>query len=132
VLANRPLGYKPENAKPFRSLIPISELLAQFHGKAVATKKVWEEYRKLVTDKQSEYDVLLKMPIDDIAKATSSEFAEIMVRNRAGKINVKGGYDGVYGIPLLNEKAEQNYQEEHQSMMASMKKKQSGLQEFFG
>lgn len=129
-LANRPLGYKPENAKPFRSLIPISELLAQFHGKAVATKKVWEEYRKLVTDKQSEYDILLKMPIDEIAKATSNEFAEIMERNRAGKIKVKGGYDGVYGVPMLDEKAEQKYQEEQQSIMAGMKKKQTGLQEF--
>ncbi len=129
-LADRPLGYKPENAKPFRSLIPVSELLAQFHRKAVATKKIWEEYRKLVTEKQSEYDVLLRMPIDEIAKATSAEFAEIMERNRAGKINVKGGYDGVYGVPLLDDKAEEKYQEEHQNVMASMKKKQTGLQEF--
>ena len=129
-LADRPLGYKPENAKPFRSLIPLAELLSQFHGRAVASKGIWEQFWKLVNDSRSELDVLLKMPLDDVGAATSKEFAEIIEKNRQGLIKVKGGYDGVYGVPLLNEKAEEKYQEEQQNIMAGMKKKQTGLQEF--
>ena len=129
-LADRPLGYKPENAKPFRSLIPLAELLSQFHGRAVASKGIWEQFWKLVNDSRSELDVLLKMPLDDVGAATSKEFAEIIEKNRQGLIKVKGGYDGVYGVPLLDEKAEEKYQEEQHNIMAGMKKKQTGLQEF--
>jgi uncharacterized protein (TIGR00375 family) len=126
-LANRPLGYKPENAKPFSSLIPLSELLAQFHSKAVASKKIWEEYNKLVTEKTTEFDILLNMPITKIAEKTSQEFADILAKNRAGNIEVKGGYDGVYGVPLLTEQdiAENKKQE------VTIKKQQKGLGEFF-
>jgi uncharacterized protein (TIGR00375 family) len=126
-LANRPLGYKPENAKPFSSLIPLSELLAQFHGKAVASKKIWEEYNKLVTEKTTEFDILLNMPITEIAEKTSQEFADILAKNRVGNIEVKGGYDGVYGVPLLTEQdiAENKKQE------VTIKKQQKGLGEFF-
>ncbi len=126
-LANRPLGYKPDNAKPFSSLIPLSELLAKFHGKAVASKKIWEEYNKLVNENKNEFDVLLKMPISEIAEKTSQEFADILEQNRIGKIEVKGGYDGVYGVPLLTEqdKAENKRQE------VTIKKQQKGLGEFF-
>lgn len=130
-LADRAFGYKPENAKPFKSLLPLSELLAQFHGKAVATKKIWEEYNKLVHSKRSEMELLLKTPLKDIEKETSKEFALIMERNRAGTIPVKGGYDGVYGIPLLSEKSEKEYKQEQAAVTQVLSKKQTGLQEFF-
>lgn len=126
-LANRPYGYKPEHAKPFKSLIPLSELLAQFHGKAVASKKVWEEYHKLVTEKRSEFDVLLHMPFEEIAEATSQEFAEILRKNRVGSIEVKGGYDGVYGVPVLSAKPIT----EDKKQKISVKKQQKGLGDFF-
>jgi PHP family Zn ribbon phosphoesterase len=102
-------------------------LLAQFHGKAVASKKIWEEYNKLVTEKTTEFDILLNMPITEIAEKTSQEFADILAKNRVGHIEVKGGYDGVYGVPLLTEQdiAENKKQE------VTIKKQQKGLGEFF-
>ena len=130
-LADRPLGYKPENAKPFLSLIPLSELLSQFHKKAVASKGIWEQYNKLVNGVTSEFDVLLRKPIEEIAAATDERFAAILQENRKGKIKVRGGYDGVYGVPILDEQAEVGYQQEQQKLMADMKKRQTGLQDFF-
>ncbi|MFA6889254.1 MAG: endonuclease Q family protein, partial [Candidatus Woesearchaeota archaeon] len=100
-LANRPLGYKPENAKPFKSLIPLSELLSVFNQKGVASKGIWGQYNNLVTGNCSEFDVLLTMPLSEIAEKTSKEFAAIVEKNRNGMITVKGGYDGVYGVPSL-------------------------------
>lgn len=129
-LANRPLGYKPENAKPYHSLIPLSELLAQFHKKAVATKTVWEVFNKIVTKDRTELDVLMKTPIDVLEELTSPEFAAILQKNREGKIEVKGGYDGVYGVPMLDEKAQQENAAEQQKVAASLKKRQTGLQDF--
>jgi len=128
-LADRPLGYKPENAKPFKSLIPLSELLAQFHKKTIASKSIWEQYWKLVNKTHSEIDVLLTMPVSDIAALASKDFAAIVEKNGQGCIKVKGGYDGVYGVPLLDENAEQHNQQEHKKAR-EIKKKQTGLQDF--
>ncbi|PIN79762.1 DNA helicase UvrD, partial [Candidatus Woesearchaeota archaeon CG10_big_fil_rev_8_21_14_0_10_34_8] len=125
-LADRPAGFKPENAKPFRTLIPLSELLSKHYKKAVATKSVWTEFNKLVNEKRSEYDVLLKTPINEIAKITSKEFADIIEKNRAGNIIVKGGYDGVYGVPLLTEEDKKQNKEE----MVMPMHVQKGLQDF--
>lgn len=130
-LADRPLGYKPELAKPFRSFIPLSELLAQFHKKAVASKGIWQEFYKLVNEKRTELDVLLKMPFNEIAAETSNEFADILQKNREGKIKVKGGYDGVYGVPLLREEDEETHKEKQKRVTFSKpKKQQMGLQDF--
>lgn len=130
-LADRPLGYKPEHAKPFRSFIPLSELLAQFHKKAVASKGIWQEFYKLVNEKRTELDVLLKMPLNELAAETSNEFADILQKNREGKIRVKGGYDGVYGVPLLREKEEEDEKNKakKQKHMPS-RHLQKGLQDF--
>ena len=38
-LADRPVGYCPENAKPFESLAPLPEVVAACTGKSVASKK---------------------------------------------------------------------------------------------
>ena len=129
-LAQRPLGFKPENAKPFKSLIPLSELMAKFHKKGVASKGIWEQYNKLVTDSHSEFDVLLTMPLSEIAEQTSKEFAAIIEKNRNGLVKVKGGYDGVYGVPLLDDSAEQEYEQQHKKKPV-VKKQQKGLGEFF-
>lgn len=111
-LADRPLGYKPEHAKPYLSLLPLSDMLSMFHKKAVASKGIWEVYNQLVNETTSEFDILLKKQISEIAAATSPKFAEIVQKNREGKIKVKPGYDGVYGVPMLSEQDEEKYEQE--------------------
>lgn len=129
-LANRSLGYKPEHAKPYLSLLPLSDMLSMFHKKAVASKGIWELYNQLVNKTTSEFDILLKNPISEIAAATSPEFAEIVQKNREGKIKVKPGYDGVYGVPILSEEDEEKYEKERRELVTKLRQKQTGLQEF--
>ena len=47
-LSDKPEGYKPENAKPFKSIIPLSEIISTIMGiKQLYSKKIWEVYTKL-------------------------------------------------------------------------------------
>ena len=102
-LADRPEGYKKENGVPYKIIIPLSEILAAALRTTVATKKVWAEYYKLVSKERSEYDVLLNLSKDELGKLTDPRIVEIILKNREGKIEVKGGYDGVYGVPQIEE-----------------------------
>jgi len=58
-LADREEGFKPKNAIPFISLIPLSEILSHFLKTSVATQKIWKEFYKIVNNFDSEFDVLI-------------------------------------------------------------------------
>jgi uncharacterized protein (TIGR00375 family) len=107
-LADRDEGYKRPDGKPFYSLIPLSELLAHVFGKGIATKRIWEEYNKIVS-LGPEMDILLKIGFEELLKVTTEKVARVIIRNREGKIEVKPGYDGVYGVPMFSE-AEREYE----------------------
>ncbi|MEM4245147.1 MAG: endonuclease Q family protein, partial [Candidatus Nanoarchaeia archaeon] len=81
-LADRPEGFKPKNAKPFYSVIPLSEILAALLGRAVATKVVWQEYNKLINHFGSEFEVLLFASYDELKKVTDVKVANVILKNR--------------------------------------------------
>ncbi len=103
-LADREEGFKPNNAIPFRSIIPLSEIISHLTGNAVATKKVWEEYYKLVDKERPEFDVLLDIELEELKKLTDEKIAEAIIKNRERKIPIQPGFDGEYGYPIFNEK----------------------------
>ena len=103
---DRPEGYKPDpnkqaNAKPFYSIVPLSDILSAVAGKAVASKGVFEEFYKIINGR-NELDVLLNVSYEDLLKLTSKEIADAIILNREGKLKVIPGYDGVYGELVLN------------------------------
>jgi len=100
-LADRPEGFVKKDAVPFKRIIPLSELLAQATGKLVSSKTVWQLYHSLVSGGKTEFDILLRMPEDEIAKLAGEQIAAAVSANRQGKISVVPGYDGVYGIPQI-------------------------------
>ncbi len=89
---------KPAHAKPYRNLIPLSEILAHFTGTTVATKKVWEQYFKLVNAFGNELTVL-SAKAEDLAKHIDPKIAHAIAN--VSTVKWKPGYDGVYGIPLF-------------------------------
>jgi uncharacterized protein (TIGR00375 family) len=94
---------EPKNAPLFKKMIPVSELLSLHYKAGIATKKIWEKFNAL-SEGRSELDILLNMEKEKIAAITDNEFAEIIMKNRAGGIEVVPGYDGVYGIPIVGDK----------------------------
>ncbi|MEM2791444.1 MAG: hypothetical protein QXU47_02030 [Candidatus Bathyarchaeia archaeon] len=103
-LADRPRGFKPYNAIPYVSTLPLHELIALSHGLdpsyegALSTKKVWETYRNLTSKLGSEYFILLEASREDILKITDNmKLVELITAQRTGSLRIKPGFDGVYG-----------------------------------
>ncbi len=105
-IAKEPQGYKPKNFIPFKTLLPLSELIAAFHGiNQLYSKKVWETYNNLIKNFNSEFNILLDVDAEDLKKVVDEKLADLIIKNREGKLEVKPGYDGVYG-ELVYKKSE--------------------------
>ena len=108
-LADREEGFKPENAKPFNRLIPLSELICTAKGiNGLYAKKVWEVYNKMIEFYKSEFNILLNVPFNDLKKVVDDKLAELIIRNREGKIKILPGYDGEYGELTLEKEDQQS------------------------
>ncbi len=96
-LADREKGFKPEGAIPFKSLVPLEEIIADALGCSAGTKGVEKEYKNLIEKLGSEFNILLEVPPESLQTATLPEISEAIIRAREGKVVKDPGYDGVYG-----------------------------------
>jgi len=102
-LADRPEGWTTPGRVPFRSLVPLEEIIAQAIGVQPGTKRVAQEYERLIGHFGSEFRILLDLQEDELRKATSPRLLQAIRKVRAGELDIEPGYDGVYGkinIPL--------------------------------
>ncbi len=102
-LADRPEGSRPAGVIPYKSIVPLHELIAKAIGKSEVSTKVGEIYTHLVPALGNEFSVLLDVPIEKIARVDAS-VANAIVRMREGKVHMKPGYDGVFGELVLDGK----------------------------
>ncbi len=106
-LADKPNGFKPENAIPFKSLIPLEEIIADALEVTVGAKQVEKEYKNLIEKFGNEFKVLIDTPLQDLTAVTLPEIAEGIIRVREGRVFIEPGYDGVYGKVRIFSKGEQ-------------------------
>jgi len=106
-LADRPEGFKPENAIPFKSLIPLEEIIADALGQGIGTIEVEKEYKNLIEKFGNEFNVLIDAPRQELEIVTLPEIAEGIIRVREGKVFITPGYDGVYGKIRIFSRGEQ-------------------------
>ncbi len=102
-LADRPEGFVLQNAVPFKNIISLSEVIAGTIGGEIQSKKVWEEYYKLVNEFGNEFEVLLSAEENQLKQIVSEKIARNIIRNRNQKIPFNPGYDGVYGVPIFED-----------------------------
>ncbi len=97
-LADRSLTVLPKNHVPYKSIVPLQELLAETYGvSTTASKKVQELYEQLIRDVGNEFYILLDAPIEKIIAASSPIVGEAIRRMRAGEVAATPGYDGIFG-----------------------------------
>ncbi|MEM3789032.1 MAG: endonuclease Q family protein [Candidatus Bathyarchaeia archaeon] len=101
-LADRPAGFKPENAIGYLHLLPLSEIIATvLNVDSPSTQQVWGIYNKLVEKFGDEYSVLIDAPREALELVVNGKVAEAIIRVREDRIKVVPGYDGVYGRPII-------------------------------
>lgn len=102
VLASFPAGHKSKNVKPFYKISPLHEVISTLYGVAVESKKTWAIYNDLIKVFENEFNILLFVDRSELEKKIENKnLVEFILLNREGKIYVKPGYDGVYGVVQL-------------------------------
>ena len=102
-LADREEGFVPKGMVPFKTLIPLSEVIAAVFDTEVFSKKVWEVYNRLIDRFDNEFNILLNVPADELKKTVDEKLAELIIKNRENKLHIEPGYDGVYGKLIIKE-----------------------------
>jgi uncharacterized protein (TIGR00375 family) len=99
-LADRPVGYTPEGAIPFKSVLPLYEVISFATGvNRLYAKAVMDEQDKLIKAFGNELAVLLDANEEELSKVTKAVVAKAIVALRQGEVGFEPGYDGVYGVP---------------------------------
>lgn len=97
LLADRPAGCRPVNAPPFRSVIPLIDLLAGVLGVGCNANRVLTLYFELLQKVGNEFYILLEAPLPEIEAASSASVARAIGEARLGEVLIEPGYDGKYG-----------------------------------
>ena len=134
-LADRPEGFLPQGVIPFKSLLPLHELLSASLGEGLYSKKVAALAEKTYSALGSELSVLLDAPRERLEAVAGEKLAQIILLNREGGLFVKPGFDGEYGVAQIpdelkiGEKKERKPSAEKQAK--PKEEKQKGLSDYF-
>jgi len=115
-LADRPEGFVPENAIPYKNLIPLDEIIAEAKGIAKGSLSIERDYRSIVSKFGNEFDVLMKVSEEELRRNLSFKIAEGIMRMRQGKINIRPGFDGEYGKISIFEEEKKTKSDEQLSL----------------
>jgi uncharacterized protein (TIGR00375 family) len=94
----------PKNKKCFFSILPLHEIISLSIGVGMNSKGCWNIYNSLIDKFGNEFNVLLTVSSEEIMNVTQNELlTKLIIRNRNGEIKVKPGYDGLYGVAILDD-----------------------------
>jgi len=97
-LSDRPSADVAAQKIPYRSIVPLLEILGEAFGVGPSSKKVRAEYERLTDRVANEFIVLLEAPLEQIASVASDpRVTEAIRRVRDGQVTIAPGYDGIFG-----------------------------------
>ncbi|MBL7151039.1 MAG: DNA helicase UvrD [Candidatus Omnitrophica bacterium] len=116
-LADRPEGFKPDNAIPFKNLISLDEIIAEVKGVGKGSVAVERDYHSCLAKFGTEFDILLKATKEELMSGLPKRIAEGVLRVREGRVNIKAGFDGEYGIiSIFGDEDKEKKQEQQLSL----------------
>jgi len=93
--------------KEYHTLLPLHEIISLWVGAGMQSKKVWDVYHNLIKLFDNEFNILLNVPREEfVKKEVNGKLIALILKNREGKIKVKPGYDGLYGVAQIGEEQE--------------------------
>jgi uncharacterized protein (TIGR00375 family) len=95
-LADREVGFKPQGAVPFTSLVLLKEVIGEAIGKTSKSTEVDKLYHYMIEKFGTEFKIMIEIPLDEISKV-HPKIAEGIARVKERKVKISPGYDGVYG-----------------------------------
>tara|TARA_Y100000034_G_scaffold17454_1_gene19094 strand:+ start:10998 stop:12197 length:1200 start_codon:yes stop_codon:yes gene_type:complete len=99
-LANEESNHKIK--KPYYTLLPLHEIISLFLKVNMNSKKVWDLYNSLIKEFKNEFNILLYVSKEEfLGKDVGPKLIDLILENREGKISVKPGYDGEYGVAVV-------------------------------
>jgi len=90
--------HRYDNRVPYYNLVSLDEIIAEAFGVGTASKKVKEAYADLIKKFGSELKILLNVNENDLKGKTDLRIAEGIKKMREGKVEIRPGYDGEYGV----------------------------------
>lgn len=91
---------------PFKSLVPLPEIIADVYEMGVSSQKVVKEYNTMITKLGSEFHILLNATLEEIKGISSETIANAIDRVRKGNIYIRPGYDGEFGVVKVFQEGE--------------------------
>ncbi len=105
-LADREDGFGLSGSPGFHSIIPLPEIISETVKVGVNSKRVANEYFRVLEGLGNEFRILMETPLEDIEMAGSPLLREAISRVRSGDIYIAPGFDGEFGKIKIFEKVE--------------------------
>ncbi|MEA3355163.1 MAG: hypothetical protein U9Q63_01625, partial [Patescibacteria group bacterium] len=83
---------------PYVMLVPLQEIISEAVDVGVASKKVQGIYEDMIIKLGNEFDILMKVKINEVEKVAGERVAEALRKVRIGDIVIQPGYDGEFGV----------------------------------
>ena len=95
-----------ETRRPFRSLVPLPEVMSELRAVGPRSKTVQRAVARLIDRLGPELDILESIPLEDVATVADPLVVEALTRLRSGQVHCEAGYDGEYGVIRMFEPGE--------------------------
>lgn len=103
-LADRPEDFVDKASPSFKNVVPLAEIISDALKVGVDSVAVEKEYKQLIKNFGSEFNILLDMPEDELRSGCPARIAKGIANVRKGNLEVTPGYDGEYGkVKVLGE-----------------------------
>lgn len=110
-IADREKG-ELDNHIPYKSIVPLQEIIAEAFNVGKGSKKVQTEYFNIIKKGGAEFKVLLDLSKQELFKITDPIVVEGIMRVRQGKLFINPGYDGIFGtVKIFTDKERKGFEQ---------------------